>query len=80
MNPDADWDALRVRLLQLQEAVAAEIGAYPVPIPACDAQYNHLLERRAALAAARARLDAAREGGTSTAEDFLASTPVLAEG
>ncbi len=79
MNPDADWDALRARRAQLQEAVAAEIGAYPAPIPACDAQYDHLLERRAALAAARARLDAARESG-GTAEDFLASTPLLAEG
>ena len=80
MKPDSDWDALRARLTRLQEAVAAEIGAYPAPIPACDAQYNHLLERRTALAEARARLDAAREGGAATAEDFLASTPVLAEG
>ncbi|MCH8035697.1 MAG: hypothetical protein IIC53_01065 [Proteobacteria bacterium] len=80
MTTDADWDALRARLARLQEAVAAEIGAYPAPIPACDAQYNHLLERRAALNEARARLDAAREGGAATVEDFLASTPVLAEG
>jgi hypothetical protein len=27
--------------------VAAEIRSYPAPIPACDAQYNHLLEERA---------------------------------
>jgi hypothetical protein len=25
----------------------AEIRAYPTPIPRCDAQFNHLLERRA---------------------------------
>ena len=80
MTTDADWDALRARLARLQEAVAAEIGAYPAPIPACHAQYNHLLERRAALVEARARLDAVREGGTGTAEDFRAQTPVLAEG
>ncbi len=80
MTADSDWDALRARLVQLQEAVAAEVRAYPAPIPACDAQYNHLLERRAALAEARARLDAAREAGAATAEDFLASTPLLAEG
>ncbi len=79
MTPDSDWNALRVRLARLQEAVAAEISAYPAPIPACDAQYNHLLERRAALAEARARLDAARADGAGTAEDFLASTPLLAE-
>ncbi len=80
MTADSDWDALRARLVPLQEAVAAEIRAYPAPIPACDAQYDHLLERRAALAAARARLDAARESGAATIEDFLASTPILAEG
>ncbi len=79
-RPDQDWDALRARLARLQEAVAAELRAYPAPIPACDAQYDHLLERRAALAAALASLDAAREEGAATVADFLASTPVLAEG
>ena len=29
MKPDSDWDALRARLTQTQEAVAAEIRAYP---------------------------------------------------
>ncbi len=80
MTTGSDWDALRARLAQLQEMVAAELRAYPAPIPACDAPYNHLLARRAALAEARARLDATRQGGAGTAEDFLASTPVLAEG
>ncbi len=80
MTTDADWDGLRARLARLQEAVAAEIGAYPAPIPACDAQYDHLLERRAALVEARARLAAARGGGAGPVDDFLASTPVLAAG
>ena len=80
MTRDSDWDALRARLAQQQEAVAAEIRAYPGPIPGCDAQYNYLLERRAALAEARAGLDTARETGQDTPEDFLAQTPLLAEG
>ncbi len=80
MKPESDWDGLRVRLDRMQEAVAAEIRAYPPPIPACDAQYNHLLERREALSAALARLDAARKDGSSTPQDFLASTPILAAG
>jgi hypothetical protein len=46
MTAESDWEALRARLMQLREAVAAEIRACPVPIPACDAQYDHLLERR----------------------------------
>jgi chorismate mutase len=79
MTVDSDWDGLGARLVQLQEAVAAEIGAYPAPIPACDAQYNHLLERRAALAEALAELDAARQSGAGTAAEFRAATRVLAE-
>ncbi len=80
MTTETDWDVLRARLERFQESVAAEIRAYLAPIPGCDAQYNHLLERRAALAAALAELDAARQSGAGTVEDFLASTPVLAEG
>ena len=79
MTAKPDWDALRGRLAHLQDAVAAEIRAYPVPIPACDAQYNHLLERRAALSEALARLDAARQGGAATPEDFRANLPIFAE-
>ncbi len=80
MKPDSDWDALRARLARMRAAVAAEINAYPPPIPACDAQFDYLLERRAALSEALARLDAARKDGTGTIEDFLAATPGLAEG
>lgn len=80
MKMGSEWDALRGRIVQLQKAVAAEISAYPVPIPGCDAQFNHLLERRAALNEARARLDSVCTSGVATAEDFLASTPLLAEG
>ena len=56
MAGDSEWDVLQVRLTQLRQAVAAEIRAYPAPIPACDAQYSHLLERRTALAAALQQL------------------------
>ena len=80
MTVDSDWDALRARIERLRETVAAEIRAYPVPIPACDAQYNHLLERRTALAAALATLDAARADGAGTPEDFLARTPLPTQG
>ena len=79
MKPDSDWDALRARLERTQAIVAAEIRAYPAPIPACDAQYNHLLARRAALSEALARLDAARKDGAGTLENFLAGLPDLDE-
>ncbi len=80
MAGDSEWDVLQFRLTQLREAVAAEIRAYPAPIPACDAQYNHLLERRTALAAALASLGAARDGDTTTPEEFRLETRVLTEG
>ncbi len=78
MMPDSDWDALRARLAQTQEAVAAEINAYPPPIPACDAQYNHLLARRAALSEALARLDAARKDGAGPSQSLHAELSALA--
>ncbi len=80
MTSPSDWDALRARLEQTQEAVAAEIRTYPPPIPACDAQFDHLLERREALSEALARLDAARKDGAGTVESFLAGLPGLDEG
>ena len=80
MTANSDWDGLRARLTQLREVVAAEIRAYPAPIPACDAQYSHLLERRTALAAALASLGAARDGDTTTPEEFRLETRVLTEG
>ncbi len=79
MTTVSDWEALRARLEQTQEAVAAEIRTYPPPIPACDAQYNHLLARRAALSEALARLDAACKDGAGTLENFLAGLPDLDE-
>ena len=35
----------------------AEIRAYPTPIPRCDAQFNHLFERRAEVVRALEGLD-----------------------
>ena len=38
----------RRRLLEEEKRrLDAEIRAYPTPIPRCDAQFNHLFERRA---------------------------------
>ncbi|MEO1201008.1 MAG: hypothetical protein AAFX39_17595 [Pseudomonadota bacterium] len=47
----SDPDRLRAELA----AIEAEIKAYPTPIPGCDAQFNHLLERRAEIGRALAR-------------------------
>lgn len=39
-------DDERSRLLDEKAAIAEEIRGYPAPIAGCDAQFNHLLERR----------------------------------
>jgi hypothetical protein len=37
----------RRQLLAEKARIADEIRHYPMPIPRCDAQYNHFVERRA---------------------------------
>lgn len=43
----AEWQARRQQLERKKAQIYAEIQAYPFPIPACDQQYNYLLEERA---------------------------------
>ncbi len=48
-------------------ALNKEIGAYPAPIPACDAQFNGLLEQRRQLSRAIRAIDAIlAKGATET--------------
>lgn len=50
----------RRRLLEEEKRrLDAEIRAYPTPIPRCDAQFNHLFERRAEVVRELERLDKA---------------------
>jgi hypothetical protein len=46
-------DALEQERLRIQ----AEITSYPMPIPACDAYFNHLLEQRSRICDELARLN-----------------------
>lgn len=43
----AAWRKIGARLEQERERINREIKSTPPPIPACDAQFNHLLEQRA---------------------------------
>ena len=54
-----EWDSLRHGLEALATSVATEIRAYPRPITACDAQFNHLLELRRLVPLELQRLEAA---------------------
>lgn len=55
----AKRDALEQERLRLQ----AEITAYPMPIPACDAQFNRLLEERSRVCEELARVQQSLRGG-----------------
>ena len=58
-NTGSQWESLRRGLEALATSVAAEIRAYPRPITACDAQFNHLLELRRLVPLELQRLEAA---------------------
>lgn len=54
------WRRLREHLEQRKADIAAQINNYPPPIPACDAQFNYLLEERGKLSEELNRLETAR--------------------
>ena len=78
---DPRWRALRRRLEGLRASIVEEIGRYPPPITACDAQFDFLLEERDRLARELARLEALHSSALNPAKaeaaiaDFLRSSP-----
>jgi hypothetical protein len=61
----ATRERIRALLESERRQILEEIRNYPTPIPRCDQQFNHLIERRELLVQELARLDAA--AGTSVA-------------
>jgi hypothetical protein len=78
-NTGSQWQSLRRTLEALATDVTAEIVAYPRPITACDAQFNHLLELRRLVPQELQRLEAAADDPGFTAEQFLRTSPCAAE-
>lgn len=71
------WDAIHAHLEAIRRPIQAEIGAYPMPITGCDAQYNHLLEKRDAILREIGRYEAARKSGSEAAEAFVSASVFL---
>jgi hypothetical protein len=46
---DVLWQRIQEQLEAQKERIVQEISQYPPPIPACDAQFNGLLEERATI-------------------------------
>ena len=78
-NTGSQWESLRRDLEALATSVAADIRAYPRPITACDAQFNHLLELRRLVPLELQRLEAAARVPGMTADAFIGSSPCAAD-
>jgi hypothetical protein len=94
---DVDADGPHARASQMRHAlrtieehldnerrrIAAEITSYPSPIPACDAQFNHLLEQRERVAQDLERVGVLRAADRSSRAavgrvvDLLANSPFI---
>jgi hypothetical protein len=79
------WTIIRQHLDQALSRVCEEIRSYPAPIPACDAQFNYLLDERATLSSELARVrklmceDCEFMDARSAIEAFLNSSAHLGE-
>jgi hypothetical protein len=71
------WVMIHQHLQEESRRVHGEIRNYPAPIPACDAQFNYLLEEREALSSELLRVrelmnkDADSKDARSSVDAFL---------
>jgi hypothetical protein len=66
------WLEVTELLSRAKGLLDEDIGAYPKPIPRCDAQFNHLIEQRVRIAAMLAHVD----GMPETLATFRDSGPL----
>ena len=77
MRQKLDWLTVRQRLVSEKARIARAIADYPAPIPACDEQFNHLLERRRSLAQEIDRADRLCRDQNASIDEFIRSSPCL---
>lgn len=74
------WKIIRDHLERERHRIYEEIKNYPTPIPACDAQFNYLLEERAKIPQELDRLKAlskkslTRRDHIKSIDEFIASS------
>ncbi len=75
------WQTIRAQLESARQRIIGEISNYPAPRPACDADFNHLLEERARISDELNRLHAAANSAPANfreqIEDFIAKSNYL---
>jgi hypothetical protein len=65
---ESAWNILRTHLENERRRIHQEIRSYPRPIPACDQQFNYLLEERSKIYLELTRLHEAFEEGQNSGE------------
>lgn len=82
---DRIWDRIRGHLEDKRSRLGQEIRDYPQPIPACDAQFNHLTGQRSEIYGELGRLELARADSPAQGDcfgaidDFIASSDDIDE-
>lgn len=79
---DIIWREIRTHLEQQKKQINDEIYHYPPPIPACDAQFNYLLEERVRLTQELQRIDEVSKKGLADHKlisDFIHSCAYINE-
>jgi hypothetical protein len=83
---ESGWQRIRDHLANEEQRIREEIKNYPRPIPACDLQFNQLLEQRARISREWDRLHEASSESLACPDpmgclqEFLRSSATLDEG
>jgi len=82
--PEFVWDEIRTRLERRRDEILERIGSYPTPIPACDVDFNRLLEERARVFEELDRLATLKRReshgrNSNVIQEFIASCTSLSE-
>lgn len=75
------WQEIESHLQKKRREINEEIQNYPPPIPACDVQFNHLLDERTRIAAELNRLRhiCGEDGSLEAAYAFMDACPYIDE-
>ena len=75
------WQQIKTQLESARQRIIDQISNYPAPRPACDADFNHLLEERARISDELNRLHTAASTAPANAheqiEAFIATSNYL---
>ena len=84
LSVEEAWTSIEAFLNEKLCTIKEEIRHYPAPIPACDAQFNYLLEQRSHLPQEIARVQGFKHSALQTEarnilHTFIATCPYLDE-